>query len=1038
MRLAIYAILLMFSPLLLRAQKQTAAPLAPQEKIYFNKPAALQAAGVKWVNAIYKDSRGLTWFATSSGLFRFDGTNVLYTKHRVDDSLSLPSSETISIAEDKDGNMWVGTAKGGVMMNPNTFTCTRIRDDKGFWPGYKVNFMTDAQGNVWSYNDVGLYQYNKDKNNFRQVWSVMSGNNSNEHVISSLASYNAGELVAGTLGDVVFINKKDFSYRRVKLLPGKVIDVSRIYVDANGELWVATWGFGLFHYNKATQQFTQFAWQQGLTANMLTVIKDVASVQVNNRTFLYIATPGGLLKEPLQKDGFTPVQGSQAVYTHQPDTDGSLPYNEVNTLFIDENNTLWVGAGGGDIGVANVTLSESLLYTLPVKHEGNVQAIDNLPAGNKKYYAVCSWHGNTGLLLLDENLNEVKAFNRLPADADHDGVNVSSAGVDGMNRLWVSSWKGITVMDNNLNVVRVLDHRTKGTDTLYKEKNNYLLISNDTVWIASYKRGIDLFTTGFKRLKHYSFGDDNGLREELIWKFYRGRTGKIWLLGNAYLYSYDAARDRFVPYFFSRDSAGYSPSDMVEKKDGSLLIASAVGLIQLNPNTGNYNYIHSPLLDKDDYVNAVCLDEDDNAWYITDEHLVHYNFSNNIFTIYGKQDGLDITDGLYMLRYVGHNKLLLGQHDKITVFTASQSVQKSRVPGLLITGITVNDSLLNNTRPNNKLVLNYNQNKINIAFACVNYNRPEQNIYAYRLKNTGAAWAYTRQGSVSYANLSPGHYTFEVKAANYARVWSNVAAFEVVIKPPFWQTLWFATLMLCLAVSGTYMVFRWRLDNVRKEEKIKTALNQKMAQLEMKALRAQMNPHFVFNSLSSIQESIVTGKTEAASKYLSKFSKLIRLILENSGRQFIPVKTEIDLLTLYLELESFRFENFTYTLSIAPQIDVHFTTIPGMVIQPFIENAIKHGLAKKKDNKHVKIDIDKQGGQLVAIVEDNGVGRVNAAAMKQAEKADHHSMGINITEERLQLLGAQPGGPAATITDLYDEDGNAAGTYVKIILPVEN
>jgi LytS/YehU family sensor histidine kinase len=211
-----------------------------------------------------------------------------------------------------------------------------------------------------------------------------------------------------------------------------------------------------------------------------------------------------------------------------------------------------------------------------------------------------------------------------------------------------------------------------------------------------------------------------------------------------------------------------------------------------------------------------------------------------------------------------------------------------------------------------------------------------------------------------------------------------------------------------------------------------------MAELEMKALRAQMNPHFVFNSLSSIQESIITGKTEAASKYLSKFSKLIRLILENSGKQFIPVKTEIDLLTLYLELESFRFENFTYTFSIDPGIDANATMMPNMVIQPFVENALKHGLSKKASDKHLKIDIRLEEGRLFAIVEDNGVGRARAAATKSAAHPDHHSMGIHITEERLRLLGQQGEATAAEITDLFDAQGNATGTLVKVNLPAEN
>jgi len=1023
-------------PLLLPAQKQPAATPVPQESIYFSKPEALQTAGVKWVTDVYRDSRGLTWFATDNGLFRFDGTNILYTKHTVDDSLTLPYNEVRSVTEDKEGNMWVGTVKGAVMMDANTLACTLLKQDNGYSPGYKFNFFTDEQDNVWAATDAGLYKGDRQKKIIHLVWNGKPQDNDDKRAVTSVASYSKDELVCGSLGDVVLINKHNFSYRRFPLGTGNSpIDVTVTYVDAQKNIWIGTWGSGIFYFDKAAQAFKPFEWQANIPVNARSIVRSVLKVFVNGRYFLYIGTTDGLIKAPLMQDGVTPVQNSQQIFMHTPDTESSIPAGEINSLVPDENNNLWIGSSG-DVGIARIALNESPLHTLPINHGGTIREISNLNIDGKKYYSVSSWHGEkNGLTLLDENLDVVKTFDRLPYDADHDGANVSSVGTDSLGRLWISSWKGITVMDKNFRVVKVFDHRTKGRDTLYREKNNALLISNDTVWVAIYKRGIDLFTTGFKRLKHYN-GNENGLHEDLVWRFFRAKNGKIWLLGNAFLYEYDAAKDKFIAHYFSKDSAAFGPVDITEKKDGSLLIASATGLIHFNPATGQSSYIRSPLLDKEDFVNSVTVDDSDNAWFLTDEHLVHYNFGTNIFTLYGRQDGFDIQDGMYQLKYVGNNKLLIGQNSKLVVFTPPQSAKKYRVPGLLVTGVYVNDSLVNASLPK-ALSLHYNQNKINIAFACVNYSRPEQNIFAYRLKNADTAWTYTRVGNVTYANLSPGHYVFEVKAANYARVWSKINSFQINISPPFWQSWWFRLLLFGLAATGTYIVFKWRVGNIRKEEKIKTDLNRKMAELEMKALRAQMNPHFVFNSLSSIQESIVTGKTDAASKYLSKFSKLIRLILENSGKQFISLKTEIDSLTLYLELESFRFENFTYTFSIDPQIDANFTMIPSMVIQPFIENALKHGLSKKKNDKHLKIDIRMEHGRLAAIVEDNGVGRAIAAQVKTLERKDHHSMGIKITEERLQLLGEQ-NGAAAQITDLFDREGNAAGTLVKIILPVEN
>jgi len=1025
-------------PLAAAAENPDSVAYTPQPNIYFSKPAALAYAGVKWVNSMFRDSRGLTWFCTSNGLFRFDGTNVLYVRHKTDDSLTLPSNDVQNIAEDKEGFMWVGTTAGAARMDPNTFSCERLRLENGYSPGYKFKFYVDGQDNVWGATDVGLYKLNRKTNKLKLEWTCGEDNYGIGHVVTGIASYSKDELAISTLVDVVLYNKQTKAYKRIPVVShGRNSDLSKIYIDKDGEMWVGTWGGGIHHFNKHTQTFTDDGMHKILGDDSSSVIYDMVKVQVGDNQFLYAATSRSLVKIALQKDGYTPTGKTATAYLHDDNSEGSLMVGSISSLFEDESGNLWIGAMG-DVGVAKISLSETLVNTLNISHRGAVAAIQYIEEGGRRLYTISSWHGDTGLVVLNENLQAVKTIPKFPENGPHDAVNVSSVSVDGVGRLWVSSWRGIYVMDKDFKIVGKLDNTTRGPDTLFKAKNNYALISNDTVWIADYKQGIDLFSTQFKRLKHYSTADNNGLREDLIWRFYRAHSGTIWLIGNAFLYRFNPATETFTPFYFSNDHEAYNPVGMAERKDGSLLVATGFGLVHFYPGNGQYEYIRSPLLDKEDNINVVETDENDNAWYLTDEHVVHYNFANNIFTLYGKQDGIDIAGGLIMMHYLGNNRLLIGQNDKVILFTAPGLAKKVTAPGLIVTGISVNDSLAGSALPTNGLTLKYDQNRINITFACVNYAKPEQNIFAYRLKNTDSAWTLTRQGNVSFANLSPGHYVFEVRAANYALMWSPIAAIAINIAPPFWQTWWFRSLVLAAAILATYIIFRRRVAHIRREEKIKASLSLKMTQLEMKALRAQMNPHFVFNSLSSIQESIVTGKTDAASKYLSKFSRLIRLILENSGKQFISLKTEIESLTLYLELESFRFENFTYTISIDPAIDAYFAMIPSMIIQPFVENALKHGLSKKKDDKHLKIDIRKEQGQLVAIVEDNGIGREKAKEMKSLERRDHHSMGIEITEERLQLLGMQSQEKGTVITDLYDKDGNSAGTLIRIILPLES
>jgi LytS/YehU family sensor histidine kinase len=209
-----------------------------------------------------------------------------------------------------------------------------------------------------------------------------------------------------------------------------------------------------------------------------------------------------------------------------------------------------------------------------------------------------------------------------------------------------------------------------------------------------------------------------------------------------------------------------------------------------------------------------------------------------------------------------------------------------------------------------------------------------------------------------------------------------------------------------------------------------------MAQLEMKALRAQMNPHFIFNALNSIQTFMMKNETEQALSYLSRFARLIRNVLDTSQLNIIPVSKEIKMLENYLELEKLRFtDQFTYEITIDDELDADYTDIPTMVLQPFLENAIWHGLLHKKERGNVSIAFHKVKDRLVCIIQDNGIGRVGAAALRQ--QAGHNSKGLQITRDRLALYNKRFNLDATfDIEDLFDEDGQACGTKVNVWFPL--
>ena len=338
------------------------------------------------------------------------------------------------------------------------------------------------------------------------------------------------------------------------------------------------------------------------------------------------------------------------------------------------------------------------------------------------------------------------------------------------------------------------------------------------------------------------------------------------------------------------------------------------------------------------------------------------------------------------------------------------------------------------------LQLNYTQNMLSFEFAALNYTVPQKNQYAYKLEGADKDWTYSGSGrQATYSNLSGGSYVFHVKASNNDGVWNEKGkSIFIHITPPFWKTAWFRILIIVIIVVMAYLFYRRRITHIKKEEEKKTVFNKQLAGIEMKALKAQMNPHFIFNCMNSINSYILENDKKTASDYLTKFSTLIRLILENSDKQKINLDDELAMLKTYLQLEQNRLDNkFDYHIEVDASIKTIAFEIPPLILQPFIENAIWHGLVHKTERGKININIRNEPNLLICIIEDNGIGRSKAALLKEQQVINHHSMGMKVTEDRLRILNQlNLERPSVTITDLFTETSEPSGTRVEIVIPV--
>jgi ligand-binding sensor domain-containing protein/two-component sensor histidine kinase len=304
--------------------------------------------------------------------------------------------------------------------------------------------------------------------------------------------------------------------------------------------------------------------------------------------------------------------------------------------------------------------------------------------------------------------------------------------------------------------------------------------------------------------------------------------------------------------------------------------------------------------------------------------------------------------------------------------------------------------------------------------------------YKYILHPLDTTWEQTTANTIKYSSLPPGKYVFRIKAVNvFGQESSHQQHFEFSIKKPFWLTVWFWVFVFIVFSAIVYFIVKRRLRKIRHE----SAIQRGLVEAQLKALRLQMNPHFIFNTLQSIQDYIITNQAKLAITYLSKFSKLVRKALDYSKHNFITLHEDIETLDLYVELETARYNGkLEFIKKIGSDIDTERVQIPPMLIQPFIENAIKHGV-NATGGGVIELTVSKQKNFLCVEIKDNGIGR-EAANKKGALKAGHKSTGISQTTERLDMVFANYGlkGSSITITDLYENE-KPIGTQVTIKIP---
>ena len=952
------------------------------------------------------DKHDYAWIATQGGgLCRFDGEEFDYFTKKD----SLISNRVYSIYI-QDNDLWVGQ-KGGLThytIHGDHIANYRFTNDEVvvqdltmhdslvylatsggifYVEGDQLNaydsnpnvtnvncfsFFEPNDNSFWVCTNEGLLNLNDAFQKINEARGLKS------HYLNCALEFN-NYWVLGTYGQGIAL----FDFARNKVLFPDLFDnqiILSLAKKSENEIWIGTMNNGLYSYNLVNQSIKNFRSTNGLSSNNIKVI------QRDTWGNVWIGTSGGGI----------------SIYKNSPfitfNSISGLNSDYVFSSCYDSKNNLWVGTDASGIMRLNDT---SVFY----------------------------FDGETGFY--DEKVKAIHEDARgyVWIGTEGKGLAVYSP-LDGKDTLYLfGAEKGLSA-----NWVRSFTEDNRG--------NIYIGTRDNGIYRVN--KGVDFPLTASFRKMRFNGVDIPDKITHVHWA-----NGKLWFANPSGVFGFIGEDQAIV------QGAKSGTLRNILTKDNHVWIGTAdEGVLHYVLRNDSLISFRSLNTENDLMSNNVyqLLGDGDNIWVGTEKGLQRLELdsaykikSTEVFDFDDGFEGLetntnacqkDAQGNLWFGTVKGLYQYIGGTKD-----SAQNNPPSLRINDVQIFYESIDSSVyakyFKNGAFTEYLHLPYDQNHIGFSFSAIHYANPEKVRFSWYLEGADKRWTpATKSTSATYSNLAPGDYTFRLKS-------SITDAFEdeeeltlaFSIDNPFWEETWFKALY----VSGIVLVFliivliiwvRIRQKNRRLKEKFK--LEKEMIELEQKALRLQMNPHFIFNVLNTIHNQIILNDSDKARYALAKFSKLMRRILENSREKFISIDDEVETIENYVQLEKLTNDiSFEFEIDIDEEIDTTEEILPPMLLQPFIENSIIHGIKELGEKGKIKVVFALLNEHLLECrIIDNGKGR-EAAAVANAQKESYHkSAALNVTQERLNNLNADLGYKSFEIIDKKDDQGKAAGTEV--------
>jgi ligand-binding sensor domain-containing protein len=1001
-------------------------------------------------NNIFKDSNGFLWISTMEGLCRYDGKNTTLYNYEYNNKQSITihnyeynykqsiASGTVQAAtEDKEGNIWVSQTKGISFISSKSGRITNyfhVKSDSNSIIGNYSLVRIDNEGNIFNTDRDGyeLKLFEKETKRFIPIFLDTANdgfNNRDESnkLIGTLSArqYDGSMYLLSNNGIFLFDSKK---FTRKRLCRSLLYEPLCIFKDHNKKIWLGEWDGGLNVINEKTQ--TERNIIAGRKIESISEYKDI-----DGKYWLLASdskTGSIIIIDPV-----TEKYQEQLLKIENETITNLVP----RTIYCYPDGGIYVTSAAGLLVASRESQTINNIYTYERGKPADILS-DNLVCSGLKLnngnYAFGIYYNN-GLRIYDSTFllkKIIKKYSYRGKNYDLDVTGILNIGTD---KYLLSGETGIALMQKaEIIPLQYVSEKKWDNDTLYSLVRKILPRSKNIFWVKMASDGIKLFNIEKNRFtKDYIFADKakkiplNNVRNIVL-----DKNGALWANNYFNIFLYDSIADEFImqpinenaKYLSEMYSIGFDSA-------GTIWIAGEEGLLKYNRTTRKQEFFNTKNGLANNIIFKALADNENNIWIIHQTGISMLNSKNNTFTNYNKNDGLPLfysqPNGVSF--FDKKNNLIIGSEGIITIINVPQLRSIRQLPcKTVITQVQGIDSsiIIQKNKENHKqITLTYENFPVNILFSIIDYTTNGQRKYFYRYTGSDTTWIESKYGVVPINTSAPGTYTIEV-TGNVNNLYSdNIDRLTFTILPKWYQTFFLKLISILTAIVILYLFIRWRVKSV----KTAASLKQHITETEIAALKAQMNPHFIFNCINSIDAFIHSNDKYNATLYLNKFAKLLRNILDSSKQNVVAFTKDTETLKLYIELEELRHENkFKTSINIDDELLSNDYKVPPLIIQPFVENAILHGLKNREDNEGLlQIEIKKVADKIEYSIKDNGIGRKAAAMIAQNKEA---SYGMQMSNDRIKLFNKEEK-PSVQINDLYKDD-IATGTEVKVLLNI--